>query len=79
MLRAACRNMGPDLFHNDDRKARGAKAFCSGCEVKEECLNYALAQHIHEGVWGGMTGTERQSYRRRIARRKALNVVQMGD
>ena len=76
---AACKNFGPELFHNDDRKAKGAKSICADCVVKEDCLNYALEERIHEGVWGGMTATERQSYRRRIARRRALETTTLGS
>lgn len=39
-----------------------AKQICSGCEVKEPCLQYALENESH-GIWGGMSETERQ-YRR---------------
>jgi len=33
--------------------------FCQGCEVKRECLEYALGNRIEEGVWGGITARER--------------------
>lgn len=36
-----------------------AKQICSGCEVKEACLEYALHNESH-GIWGGMSETERQ-------------------
>ena len=76
---AACKNYGPELFHSDDRKSKGAKSICADCAVKDDCLNYALEERIHEGVWGGMTGIERQSYRRRIARRRALETTNLGS
>ena len=30
-----------------------AKAFCQGCEVKDECLGAALERREPWGVWGG--------------------------
>jgi hypothetical protein len=36
----------------------------------DECLRYALATNQTEGVWGGMTGSERRRLRRRIRDRK---------
>ncbi len=37
-----------------------AKAVCSGCCVRAECLDYALAADERHGIWGGMTPEERQ-------------------
>lgn len=41
------------------------KAVCASCLVREECLAYALAESITEGVWGGMTTRERRELRSR--------------
>ncbi len=32
-----------------------AKAVCAGCQVRRECLQYALATRQLHGVWGGTT------------------------
>jgi WhiB family redox-sensing transcriptional regulator len=37
-----------------------------GCTVRLECLEYALANRIEHGVWGGASERER----RRILRRR---------
>jgi hypothetical protein len=47
------------------REASGAIAVCSGCRVREECLelalrNWAVGQH---GVWGGTVPAERERLR----------------
>jgi WhiB family redox-sensing transcriptional regulator len=47
------------------REAAGAIAVCSGCPVREECLelalrNWAVGQH---GVWGGTVPAERERLR----------------
>jgi WhiB family redox-sensing transcriptional regulator len=72
MLDAACREQVADFhpaFKDDEWEA---KAVCSACPVKGDCLNFALTEHIHEGIWGGLNGTERTSYKRRVARRLAV-------
>ena len=62
----ACREVDPELwFPGKGEPTRDAVKICGGCEVKVECLEYALShrQDIgRHGVWGGTT--ERQ--RRRI-------------
>lgn len=30
-----------------------AKSVCAGCCVKDDCLEFALANKIHHGIWGG--------------------------
>src|ERR1700733_16223417 len=47
------------------REAAGAIAVCSGCRMREECLelalrNWAVGQH---GVWGGTVPAERERLR----------------
>ena len=44
-----------------------AKAVCARCLVRTECLEYALANSIQHGVWGGLSGRERRGIRRQIA------------
>lgn len=49
-----------------------ARAVCSGCEVRVECLTYAQTQPIEFwGLWGGLTGQERARLRSPHARRRA--------
>ena len=44
---------------------REAKKICTGCEVKAECLEYALANDERFGIWGGLSERERRRLRRR--------------
>ena len=37
-----------------------AKKVCSKCEVKVECLDYALDNEFLYGVWGGTTEKDRR-------------------
>ena len=45
--------------------ASRAKAICAGCEVRSECLDYALGFPERDlvGIWGGATGQERRRLR----------------
>jgi WhiB family redox-sensing transcriptional regulator len=64
--RAACRNLDTALFFPEtDEEAEPAKAVCATCPVAEACLDFALKNRQEEGVWGGMTQTERRRLRRR--------------
>ena len=45
-------------------KESAAKALCAECQVKDECLRFALDNDEPEGVWGGLTTAERQLIRR---------------
>ena len=63
---ASCREADPDLFFpvssagaGRDEVAR-AKAICAGCQVRRQCLQFALATHQAHGVWGGTTEEERR-------------------
>ncbi len=54
MSQGKCRDMNPDVFFpSDGVGVQAAQRVCLVCPVKAPCLEYALAHHIHEGVWGG--------------------------
>ena len=68
--RANCMGVDPDLFFPErGASTREAKEVCRGCVVREDCLEYALANHIDHGVWGGCSERER----RRILRRRRMS------
>lgn len=70
---AACLGAEADLFfpvgEESDEAAR-AKEICGGCPVREDCLAYAFATKQTDGIWGGMTGTERRRFLRRERERR---------
>jgi WhiB family redox-sensing transcriptional regulator len=67
--RANCLGVDPDLFFPErGASTREAKGVCAGCEVRMECLEYALRNSEKFGIWGGMSERER----RRIRRARAL-------
>lgn len=67
--RAACRGPETSLFfppsnteRRDERELREsrAKAICRQCQVRRECLEYALRVGESHGIWGGLNETERR-------------------
>ena len=63
---AACRDLDTNIFFPEsDEDAGPALDACATCPVREECLEFALVTHQDDGVWGGMTETERRRLRRR--------------
>lgn len=63
--RAACRATDPDALFVQGAAQNRAKALCSGCVVRTECLADALDNEVEFGVWGGMTERERRALLRR--------------
>lgn len=41
-----------------------AVAVCETCTVREVCLDYAIAEDLDDGVWGGMSPAQRKQLRR---------------
>ena len=67
---AACQSADPDLFFPISGsgpalgQAARAKAVCTACPVRCDCLRYALAAGPLQGVWGGLTEDERRLLRK---------------
>lgn len=38
-----------------------AKAICTECAVREECLEFALSIREPHGIWGGLSEVERKA------------------
>src|SRR5690606_19101133 len=69
MTRGRCREVSPGTFFpSDGVGVELARRICADCPVKEPCLEYALAERIDHGVWGGTSERER----RRILRRRRI-------
>lgn len=59
-----CRGMHPSIWFPE----RGAsvtrqKAICATCDVRQQCLDYALEHSIKSGIWGGTSERERRRIR----------------
>lgn len=58
---ALCAQTDPEAFFPEKGgSTREAKRICQGCEVRDECLEYALANGIRFGIWGGFSERERR-------------------
>ena len=63
--RAACIEADADCFFPEKGgSTREAKRICAECEVRTECLAYALANDERFGIWGGTSERERRRLRR---------------
>lgn len=75
--RSACLDENPELFFPIGKTGPAvtqvdeAKRVCGQCEVRNECLAWALEANQDHGVWGGLSEDERRSLRRRNARTRA--------
>jgi WhiB family redox-sensing transcriptional regulator len=68
--RALCAETDPELFHPEKGgSTRDAKRVCNACEVRAECLDWALEKDEKFGVLGGMSERER---RREAKRRREV-------
>jgi len=63
---ALCAQTDPEAFFPEKGgSTRDAKKICTTCEVKSECLQYALQNDERFGIWGGLSERERRKLRRR--------------
>jgi len=59
--RALCAQTDPEAFFPEKGgSTREAKRVCVSCEVRSECLEYALANDERFGIWGGLSERERR-------------------
>ena len=59
--RALCAQTDPEAFFPEKGgSTREAKRTCLACDVRVECLEYALANDERFGIWGGMSERERR-------------------
>jgi len=63
---ALCAQTDPEAFFPEKGgSTRDAKKICAGCEVRSECLEYALSNDERFGIWGGLSERERRKLRKR--------------
>ena len=66
--RALCAQTDPEAFFPEKGgSTREAKRVCLSCDVRQECLEYALAHDERFGIWGGLSERERRRLKRRPA------------
>jgi len=65
---ALCAETDPEAFFPEKGgSTREAKKICTGCEVRAECLEFALANDERFGIWGGLSERERRRLRRQAS------------
>ena len=63
---ALCAETDPEAFFPEKGgSTREAKRVCVGCDVRTECLEYALSNDERFGIWGGLSERERRKLKKR--------------
>lgn len=63
--RALCAQTDPEAFFPEKGgSTREAKRVCRTCDVRAECLEYALEHDERFGIWGGLSERERRRLKR---------------
>ena len=65
---ALCAQTDPEAFFPEKGgSTREAKKICTSCEVKAQCLEYALQNDERFGIWGGLSERERRKLRKQAS------------
>jgi len=78
--RARCKDEDPELFFplgttgTSTLQTAMAKSVCALCDVRPECLEWALATGQDSGVWGGLSEEERRALKRARRRREPVSL-----
>ncbi len=66
--KALCAQTDPESFFPEKGgSTREAKRICVECEVRVECLEFALQKDERFGIWGGLSERERRRLKKRVA------------
>jgi WhiB family redox-sensing transcriptional regulator len=64
--RALCAQTDPEAFYPEKGGSTAeAKRVCTNCEVRVQCLDYALENGERFGIWGGLSERERRRVHKR--------------
>lgn len=67
---AACVGENPAFFDTDTtatydipvgKRTKIGKRICATCDIRPDCLDYALENNMTGGIWGGLDGVERNA------------------
>jgi WhiB family redox-sensing transcriptional regulator len=68
---ARCTEVDPEIFFPErGGSSKAARAVCGGCDVRLQCLEYALNNKEQFGIWGGTSERERRRLRKERAMRR---------
>ena len=63
---ALCAQTDPEAFFPEKGgSTREAKKICAQCDVKAQCLEFALSIDARFGIWGGLSERERRKLKKR--------------
>ena len=63
---AVCAQTDPEAFFPEKGgSTREAKKICGGCDVRAQCLEFALNNDARFGIWGGLSERERRKLKKR--------------
>ena len=63
--KALCSQTDPEAFFPEKGgSTRDAKRVCAQCEVRAQCLEWAIEHDERFGIWGGMSERERRRYKK---------------
>lgn len=63
---ALCAETDPEAFFPEKGgSTKDAKRTCLACDVKDQCLKYALDNDERFGIWGGLSERERRKMKKR--------------
>jgi WhiB family redox-sensing transcriptional regulator len=72
------RSSHPEWWFNPEGDVDNATRTCARCSVRTECLEYAVANRIDEGIWGGESARARRQItrrRKRLASQSSANTA----
>jgi WhiB family redox-sensing transcriptional regulator len=74
MVNSACKDTGdPDqFFSNHPDSIKAAISICHQCPVRVLCAEYAITNDLSDGIWGGLTESDRRSIRHQKSSRKGI-------
>lgn len=77
---AACAQTDPEIFFpTKGGSVIPAKIVCLRCDVRAQCLEYAVTSPtVLDGIWGGTTPKERQQMRKRRGVRTQVETFSCG-
>lgn len=80
MSDSLCAQIDPEMFFPEKGgSTREAKRICLRCDVRSECLDYALRTEERFGIWGGLSERERRRLKRGAAAQDPDDDTDDGD
>lgn len=67
---AACAGDNPDHWYLAENRGGNfgyARTICAGCPVRRDCLDWAIRAGEDQGLWGGLSPSQRRDHARKRA------------